>query len=1043
MAQERWIGLSGGVWSDAGNWSGGVVPGTLDDVAVDGTASGVDLAVSGDGAAGSLTVTGDVGVSGQVAVGTLAVGLGGAAGRLDVTGGGGVRAGSLTLVAGGTGSVTVGANAVLEVGGAGGAGVGTVTVDAGVMVAGAGSVSAVGGIVDNGVLEADGGTLTLLAGVSGSGQVRVGAGATVSFAGAGAPSAVPVTFLAGTGSQAGGTLEVGTVTYFDGTSTVSALSAQGVVTGFVAGDTIQYDGAALTGVSYADGGNGMGTLTLMSGSSVAGTLQLAGSYAGQTFQVASNGMSGSRIAVAASSGGATTGPSPGTVGPDTYVWTGSGSWGTAGNWVDTVAGPGPAGVAPGGNDVVTISGPASSFQTITGPGNAASLLLLGNTALGGTFNTGQLLVGNAGATGSLTLSSGTSLTAGDAAIADGSLQVNGGRLAVNGGLRLGNIRSDTSNTAPNVLALVSGGVAQVTGGLDLAVLPGVLDSVIVDSTSTLEIGSAGGVGAGQVQVDAGLVLAGAGKVSAPGGIVNNGTILAAGGTLAFTGQVSGSGTALIDTGATLSLGGSGAPSGTAVGFLGTGGTLAVGVSTYVSNGTVTSALSAQGVISGFRPGETIHDADGSATAVSYQAGPSGSGGPGTLTFLGGGGTVGTLSLAGDFRNDTFHLVANAGGGVDVSVTVNPPGDVLVDGAYVLAHYPQASSSGLDPSTWFHAVGWHQGANPNALFDTSYYLRMNPDVAAAGADPLSHYEQYGWMDGREPSAQFDGNAYLRHNPDVAAAHLDPLVHYIAFGQTEGRMAYAVPPPPPPPDPLVDAAYLTAAHPELAASGLDPVTWFHTVGWHQGANPDAFFDTNYYLHQNPDIASAGIDPLSHYESYGWHEGRAPSLLFSPGKYLAANPDVVAGGHDPLLHYLAFGQSEGRMAFLPGNGGTATDVLVDTAYYDAQLGATLIPQGAAGQAQAAEAYANGGWQHGLNPDASFDTAYYLRVNPDIAAAGINPLVHYEQFGWHEGRNPSAAFSTNAYLQNNADVAGARVDPLVHYAEFGHTEGRAIYAV
>ena len=245
----------------------------------------------------------------------------------------------------------------------------------------------------------------------------------------------------------------------------------------------------------------------------------------------------------------------------------------------------------------------------------------------------------------------------------------------------------------------------------------------------------------------------------------------------------------------------------------------------------------------------------------------------------------------------------------------------------------------------------------------------------------------------------------------------------------------------PDPLVDVAYLNAHYPEIASSGLDATAWFHTVGWQKGANPNALFDTSYYLRQNPDVAATGMDPLVQYEAQGWLEGRAPSLLFSPGKYLAAYPDL-AGALDPLTQYLQHGQHDGRMAFLPGGSGAA-DLLVDAAFYAAQLGATLLPTGTAAQAQAADAYANGGWQRGLNPDAWFDDAYYLSQNPDIAQAGINPLAHYETYGWHEGRNPSAAFSTNAYLAHNPDVVGAKLDPLLHYVQYGHAEGRAIYPV
>ena len=83
------------------------------------------------------------------------------------------------------------------------------------------------------------------------------------------------------------------------------------------------------------------------------------------------------------------------------------------------------------------------------------------------------------------------------------------------------------------------------------------------------------------------------------------------------------------------------------------------------------------------------------------------------------------------------------------------------------------------------------------------------------------------------------------------------------------------------------------------------------------------------------------------------------------------------------------------------------------------------------------------GRNPDALFNTTYYLQQNPDVAAAGVDPLLHYEQFGWLEGRNPSPEFSTTLYLNANPDVKAAGVDPLVQYEEFGIREGRPIFHV
>lgn len=37
-------------------------------------------------------------------------------------------------------------------------------------------------------------------------------------------------------------------------------------------------------------------------------------------------------------------------------------------------------------------------------------------------------------------------------------------------------------------------------------------------------------------------------------------------------------------------------------------------------------------------------------------------------------------------------------------------------------------------------------------------------------------------------------------------------------------------------------------------------------------------------------------------------------------------------------------------------------------------------------------------------FDSDFYLSQNPDVAAAGTDPLLHFLEYGWKEGRRPSA---------------------------------------
>ncbi len=78
------------------------------------------------------------------------------------------------------------------------------------------------------------------------------------------------------------------------------------------------------------------------------------------------------------------------------------------------------------------------------------------------------------------------------------------------------------------------------------------------------------------------------------------------------------------------------------------------------------------------------------------------------------------------------------------------------------------------------------------------------------------------------------------------------------------------------------------------------------------------------------------------------------------------------------------------------------------------------------------------GIDINLIFDAKYYLRQNPDVAAAGVDPLSHFLQFGQFEGRNPSVFFNKNYYLSQNPDVAAAGVDPFQHFLNFGINEGR-----
>ena len=161
---------------------------------------------------------------------------------------------------------------------------------------------------------------------------------------------------------------------------------------------------------------------------------------------------------------------------------------------------------------------------------------------------------------------------------------------------------------------------------------------------------------------------------------------------------------------------------------------------------------------------------------------------------------------------------------------------------------------------------------------------------------------------------------------------------------------------------------------------------------------FFDEAYYLRKNPDVADADVNPIDHYCRSGWLEGRDPSADFSTNGYLAANPDVAEAQVNPLFHYVTLGKTENRPNAPFNDPSSETQAL----------------------------------------KSLFDEAYYLRKNPDVADADVNPIDHYCRSGWLEGRDPSADFSTNGYLAANPDVAEAQVNPLFHYVTLGKSENR-----
>ena len=73
-----------------------------------------------------------------------------------------------------------------------------------------------------------------------------------------------------------------------------------------------------------------------------------------------------------------------------------------------------------------------------------------------------------------------------------------------------------------------------------------------------------------------------------------------------------------------------------------------------------------------------------------------------------------------------------------------------------------------------------------------------------------------------------------------------------------------------------------------------------------------------------------------------------------------------------------------------------------------------------------------------AEFDREYYLKCNPDVVQAGVDPVNHYFEYGAREGRNPSPVFVTEFYLERYPDVIESGLNPYYHYLAIGRPEGR-----
>lgn len=69
-------------------------------------------------------------------------------------------------------------------------------------------------------------------------------------------------------------------------------------------------------------------------------------------------------------------------------------------------------------------------------------------------------------------------------------------------------------------------------------------------------------------------------------------------------------------------------------------------------------------------------------------------------------------------------------------------------------------------------------------------------------------------------------------------------------------------------------------------------------------------------------------------------------------------------------------------------------------------------------------------------FDKQWYLDSYKDVREMNIDPIEHYVTIGHLLLRDPSPNFSTSYYLKTNPNVAKAKVNPFYHYLKNSEKE-------
>jgi O-antigen biosynthesis protein len=208
----------------------------------------------------------------------------------------------------------------------------------------------------------------------------------------------------------------------------------------------------------------------------------------------------------------------------------------------------------------------------------------------------------------------------------------------------------------------------------------------------------------------------------------------------------------------------------------------------------------------------------------------------------------------------------------------------------------------------------------------------------------------------------------------------------------------------------------------------------------------FDREYYVSLNR-YSNSRLTPEEHYDRVGWRMYADPTPWFSTKYYLDWNPDVRSADVNPFVHYLEHGRAEGRPVgpanYESGIKNASADKRSAAAERYFQSAAAEPENVSREQFDRIES-AHRDTIH--EPDhnelellaSAIDVSFYQKQVPSIDFSIVPAALHYASVGWRAGLDPSPDFSTTGYLAAHPDVASAGMNPLLHYIYIGHTEDR-----